>query len=439
MIATARNFLIHRLCRVQRISRLVDVRQHHSVTNPHRSAGRLFLPHNHAKQRRLPGTVGTNDSDDPALRQVEIHILEDHRFAERLAQILGSNNHITERLTGRNLNLRGSIPSIVLLLLKFFVPQHASFILRGSGFRGHPNPLQFTSQFPLPSRLASFFKSHPLVLLLKPRRVIAFVRNPFATLEFQDPAGNIVEEVPIVSNGDNRAGEISKVLFEPTDRLGVQMVRWFVQQQNVRILQKQLTQRDSSFFATGKASDDRVAWRDFHRVGSDVDTPVQLPQVQDIDLVLNLRLFFEHFLHFFGRQLFAELHVELVVSIENRSRFGHAFFDALVDGLLGIQSRLLRKVSDLNSLRRPDFAFVFLVLTRHDAKQRALSSTVVPQHADLGARIERQPNLTENHFFVVKPSEVLDRHYVIISHVSDFPMRTYSAVRFINVRRYSQA
>jgi len=52
--------------------------------------------------------------------------------------------------------------------------------------------------------------------------------------------------------------------------------------------------------------------------------------------------------------------------------------------------RLLRQEPDLDAGHRHGFAFDLLVQARHDAQQGRLARSVQSQHADLGAREERQ-------------------------------------------------
>ena len=51
-------------------------------------------------------------------------------------------------------------------------------------------------------------------------------------------------------NRDDRAGVVLEVMFEPRDGFGVEMVRRFVEQQDVRFLQQQTTQSDAPTFTT---------------------------------------------------------------------------------------------------------------------------------------------------------------------------------------------
>ena len=56
-----------------------------------------------------------------------------------------------------------------------------------------------------------------------------------ATVELEDPAGDIVEEVAVVGDGDDGAVVIVQEALEPGDRFGVEMVGWLVEQQHVRL------------------------------------------------------------------------------------------------------------------------------------------------------------------------------------------------------------
>ena len=68
----------------------------------------------------------------------------------------------------------------------------------------------------------------PAFLLLEPARVVALPRNAGAAVELQDPARDVVEEVPVVRDRDDGAGILGEVPFEPGDGLGVEVVRRLV-------------------------------------------------------------------------------------------------------------------------------------------------------------------------------------------------------------------
>ncbi len=89
------------------------------------------------------------------------------------------------------------------------------------------------------------FHGKPGLLLLHPGGVIAFERVTLAPVEFEDPARHVLEEVAIVRYCDNSPGKLAEKLFQPGNRLGIEVVCRFVQQQHVRVLEQQLAERDS--------------------------------------------------------------------------------------------------------------------------------------------------------------------------------------------------
>src|SRR4029077_5418535 len=74
--------------------------------------------------------------------------------------------------------------------------------------RRHANPLELALERPLLARLGLLLLLQSILLLLEPRRVVAFPGNAAAAIELEDPAGDVIEEVTIVGDRDDRAGVI---------------------------------------------------------------------------------------------------------------------------------------------------------------------------------------------------------------------------------------
>ena len=66
--------------------------------------------------------------------------------------------------------------------------------------------------------------------MLKPRRIVPFERMAFASIQFQNPTGDIIQEVTIVRDGDDRAVIVLQSPLKPVNRVGVEMVGRFVEQ-----------------------------------------------------------------------------------------------------------------------------------------------------------------------------------------------------------------
>ena len=92
-------------------------------------------------------------------------------------------------------------------------------------------------------------------LLLQVRGVVALVRVQVAAVDFGDPLGHVVEEVPVVGDGEDGAGVAGEVLLEPQHALGVEVVGGLVEEQQVRLLQQELAERDAAALTTGEQGD----------------------------------------------------------------------------------------------------------------------------------------------------------------------------------------
>ena len=131
--------------------------------------------------------------------------------------------------------------------------------IRGEFFKRAEGDVHFTCndgalirdlvQRALASALRLLFLLQPLALLLEPRRVIALVRHPLAAIELEDPLRHVVQEVPIVGDGDDGAGELGEEPLQPLHALGVEMVGGLVEQQHVGLLEQHAAERDSAFLA----------------------------------------------------------------------------------------------------------------------------------------------------------------------------------------------
>ena len=52
---------------------------------------------------------------------------------------------------------------------------------------------------------------------------------PLSAIQFQNPAGNIVEKITVMGYGNNRTCVFLQVMFQPGYRFGIKMVGRFVQ------------------------------------------------------------------------------------------------------------------------------------------------------------------------------------------------------------------
>src|SRR5262249_53210358 len=163
-----------------------------------------FLRGDHAKQRGLAGTVGTDDADDAAGRQLEGEVVDEKVVTEPFGQVLEVDDVLAQAFGHRNDDLRGLLSLVGGLLQQLLVALVARLGLRLAGARARRNPLALARQRALARLLLAAFLLEPLLLLLEPSRIVALVGNAAAAIELEDPAGDIVEEVAVVGDDQDR-------------------------------------------------------------------------------------------------------------------------------------------------------------------------------------------------------------------------------------------
>ena len=175
------------------------------------------------------------------------------------------------------------------------------------------NPLQLALQGLLPLGLALLLLLQAVLLLLEPGGVVAFPRDADAVIEFQNPAGDVVQEVAVVGDGDHRARILLEMVLQPRHGLGVQVVGRLVEQQDVGLLQQEPAQGHAPLLAAGENADQRIARRAAQGVHRHFQTRVDIPGVQMIDLLLQLALPLQELVHLVVRHRLGELVADLVV------------------------------------------------------------------------------------------------------------------------------
>src|SRR5262249_3411364 len=137
----------------------------------------------------------------------------------------------------------------------------ARLALRLPRARRRAHPLELLRDLPLPRGRLLLLDGEALLLRLEPRGVVALERDRGAAVELEDPLGDVVEEVAVVRDGDDAARILREVLLEPRDALGVEMVGRLVEQQEVRLLEQDLAERDAAALAAGEHRDLRIGGR----------------------------------------------------------------------------------------------------------------------------------------------------------------------------------
>jgi hypothetical protein len=232
-----------------------------------------------------------------------------------------------------------------------------------------------------------------------------------APVELEDPLGDVVQEVAVVGDRQDRARVALEVPLQPLDRLGVEVVGRLVEQQERRLLEQQLAQRHPAALTTGEGVDDRVGRRAAQRVHRLVQPAVEVPHVRRVELALQ------------GAGLVVELvevgvrvthrHVEVVEPLHLRLELADGLLDVLEDGPALGQRRLLLEHPDRGVGVDDGVAVVRVLEPRHDLQERRLARAVGPDDADLGAVQERQGDIVENDLVAMGLAHVAQREHVL--------------------------
>ena len=257
------------------------------------------------------------------------------------------------------------------------------FCLTGLGTLADP------FEFPLQGLLARFVFAgllrQPFGLLLQPGGVIALVGNAPPAVEFQNPAGDVIKEIAVMSDDQDRAFVIDQVLLQPSDGLRVQVVGWFVEEQHIGRFEKQLAERHAAAFAAREMLGHRLIGRAAQRLHRDIDLAVEIPEIVAVDLILQLR-------HLVGG-LVGIVHREFVEPVEFGLFLRDAEHDIVADRKGFVELRLLWQVPDFRALGGPGFAREVFVQAGHDLHQRGFTRAIDPDNADFHAGQKAQPDV----------------------------------------------
>src|SRR5437773_858891 len=358
------------LLRIERVARLRHVAELHRLAHHQRAAVRLLFTGDEAEQRRLPGSVRTDDPDDATARQREGEVVEQQAIAIALAELVRVDDDVAEPRSRRDADLELALALLGLFRKEALVRLDACFALRLPRARRRLDPLELAREGSLPRRLLLLFVRQPLALLVQPRAVVALVRDASALVELEDPAGGVVEEVAVVRHRDDTAVVAGQRPLQPCDRVRVEMVRGLVEQQQIGVRQQQTAKRDATALAARERFGVLLARRQTERIHRVVDLAVEIPETLRLDLVLRLLEVRVQLVHFVIRKRLAELRRQLFVPLQDRPPVRDAFLDVAPHVLGGVELGLLGEQAGAVALRDARVADVLLVDTRHDAEKR---------------------------------------------------------------------
>jgi hypothetical protein len=340
--------------------------------------------------------------------------------AVALGQALRLDDLVAQVGAGRDVDLQPLGPALgrLGLGLQLLVGGQAGLALGLAGAGCHAHPLELALERALAGRVGLLLLIEPGPLLLEPARVVALERVAPAPVELEDPTGHVVEEVAVVGDGHDRPRVVAQEALQPGHRLGVEVVGGLVEQQQVGPRQQQPAQRHPAALAAREGGDVGVARRDAQRVHGDLDGAGQVPGAGGLDLRLEVGLAGAQLL-VVGVGIGPAGH-DLVVLAEQRGDLTDAVHHVAVHVLGRVELRLLLEHAHAEAGGEAGLAGEPVVDPGHDAQQRRLAGPVRAQHADLGARVERERDVLE-HLLVrrVEPAHLVHGEDELGAHAGD--------------------
>src|SRR5690606_16944744 len=351
------------------------------------------------EQGRLADAVGADDPDDAVAREAEVQAVDELLAVEALDQVLDFDDGAAEARPRRDLDL---LEIELAGLLGFgghlLVAAEPGLGLALASLGVRADPFELVPEALLELGVLAALHLHALGLLLQVGGVVALVRVGAAAVELEDLLGDVVEEVPVVRDGDDGAGVVGEVAFEPQHGLGVEVVGGLVEEQQVGLLEQELAQRHAAALTAGEVGDGPVAGRAAQGVHGLFELGVELPGVGGVEILLEA----SHLLHELVGVVGGHLRGDLVEAVELGLDGRDGLLDVLHDRLRLVQRRLLGQHADGGVGREPGLAVGDLVLPGHDPEQTGLAGAVGADHADLRTGEEVQGDVVEYDLVAVR-------------------------------------
>ena len=192
-----------------------------------------------------------------------------------------------------------------------------------------------------------------------------------AAVQLDDPGRHPVQEGSVMGDGHDTALEIDQQVFQPFDRVEVQVVGGLVQQQHVGPAHQRLGQRDPLFRAAGQCGDHGI-----------------LVQVQPMQGLLDPLLPVPAVLVFDRALQFVQVSVAGGVQVDPGDDVGDSRAGGLEHGRIGFEHRLLRHVRDAHPGLQLQNAVVGFFHAGQDLQHRRLAGAVAPDQPDALAGLQ---------------------------------------------------
>ena len=351
------------------VAALVDVIEASKLAGLDAAFGGRDLADDGPQQRGFSKAIAAGDADTHAVFEGEVEAAKERAVAEGDAEIDALDDAIAERRWWRNAELDFLFGGGVGLRGDLIELREADFGLRALGGRAASDPFEFAAQKHLALVFDGRIASLALGLGEEVIGVIAFVREEAAVGQLDHAPGHAIEEIAVVRDDEVGTGEAFQELGDPIYGFGVEVVRGFVQDQEIGPGDNRAGHGHAAFLAAGKGIDAALGIGAIEMGESGFNAAIKGPAIERDDT----------FLEFSVAAGFGGQGLELRDAMENMLGAGANFF---VNGLLRIERELLRKVTDHEVPARRDGAAVRPLQTGDHFEEGGLARTVSAYHPD---------------------------------------------------------
>ena len=242
---------------------------------------------------------------------------------------------------------------------------------------------------------------------------------PSPPVQLKNPSGHVVEEISVVRHGNDRTLVLMQMRLEPLDAFRIEMVGRLVEQKHIRLPEEQAAQGHPSPLASAQCAYPCVWRRTLQGVHGPFQLGIHFPAVAVLNLLGQFTLPLYQSGHLLVRHRLGELHVHLLVFLQQIHDFLHAFLHHFKHGLVVIHPRFLLQIP-YRVPRSPDHLTLIGLLHSGDYLQQCgLPGSVQSYDAYLRTVEERQVYVLEYRLVVVGQHlahPVHGKNYLLVSH-----------------------
>ena len=189
-----------------------------------------FQSHNQTEKSCFSGTIRTDNSHNTIGRKHEVEIVKQQFITVSFSHMFSLDHLITQTRTVRYEDFQFLFFFFHIFVQQFIVRVQTGFALSLTCLGCHTYPFELTFQSFATFAGSFLFHFHPLGFLLQPAGIITLPGDTFATVKFKNPSSHMVKEITVVCHSNYRTFVLLQMLFQPVDRLSIQMVGRLVEQ-----------------------------------------------------------------------------------------------------------------------------------------------------------------------------------------------------------------